>query len=409
MPDRAHRETDERPLAPFAWTRRRFLGTGLLVGGAAVLAPVGAVRARPSLAEVAPARGLDRAIADEMLAGRLPGVSAAVVRGDEVVWARGYGYANLWHREPVRRNTLFMVASISKTVVATAVMQAVERGWFHLGTDVNDILPFPVRTPEHPKRPISVRHLLTHTSSIRDRWPVWDDLYAHGDSTIPLGTFLEGYLVPGGEHYRRTNFYDTKPGSRYRYSNEGAALAALLVEVASGVGFDAWCEANIFQPLGMHRAGWHLADVPAGDVAMPYRWSRDEARHVAIGQFGFPDYPAGTLRTTAPQLARHLGMMMNGGRWGGARVLQRATVREMLRSQIPGITDGQGLLWYRTRSRGRTLIGHDGGDKGVATVAFYDRRAGTGVVVLANGNWRRVGARWPLQRIMHLLFDRSLG
>jgi len=81
----------------------------------------------------------------------------------------------------------------------------------------------------------------------------------------------------------------------------------------------------------------------------------------------------------------------------------------MLRSQIPDTTDGQGLLWYRTRSRGRTLIGHDGGDKGVATLAFYDRQADIGVVVLANGNWRRVGARWPIQRIMHLLFDRYPG
>jgi CubicO group peptidase (beta-lactamase class C family) len=69
-----------------------------------------------------------------------------------------------------------MLASISKTVIATAVMQGVERALFGLDDDVNDILPFPVRTPEHPRRVITVRQLLTHTSSIRDRWPVWDDL-----------------------------------------------------------------------------------------------------------------------------------------------------------------------------------------------------------------------------------------
>jgi CubicO group peptidase (beta-lactamase class C family) len=302
-----------------------------------------------------------------------------------------------------------MLASISKTVIATAVMQGVERALFGLDDDVNDILPFPVRTPEHPRRVITVRQLLTHTSSIRDRWPVWDDLYVKGDSTIPLGMFLEGYLVPGGEDYRRANFYDTKPSSRYRYSNVGAALAAFLVEAASGSGFDAWCETNIFQPLGMDRTGWHLADVPVADVAMPYRWSADRNRYLAYGQYGYPDYPDGALRTTAPQIARHLGMMMNGGVWNGTRVLQRDTVSEMLRSQIPDTTYGQGLLWYRTRSRGRALIGHNGGDSGVATVAFYDPNDDVGVVVLANGNWRKVGARWPLQQIMHLLFDRSPG
>jgi CubicO group peptidase (beta-lactamase class C family) len=408
MPDRAFRDTcDERPLAPVAWTRRRLLATGLVAAGAVALPRVGAVRARPRPTRIGSPRGLDRQIIDLMASGRLPGVSAAVVRGDEVEWARGYGKANIWRHEPVRPNTLFMLASISKTVIATAVMQAVERAMFGLDDDVNDILPFGVRTPEHPNRAITVRHLMTHTSGIRDRWPVWDDLYSDGDSAIPLGEFLEGYLVPGGEDYRRTNFYDTKPGSRYRYSNVGAALAAFLVEAASGGGFDAWCDTNIFAPLGMDRAGWHLADVPVADVAMPYRWSAERSRYVAFGQYGYPDYPDGALRTTAPQLARHLGMMMNRGVWNGTRVLERDTVREMLRSQIPDTTYGQGLLWYRTRSLGRTLIGHNGGDYGVATVAFYDRDDDVGVVVLANGNWRRVGTRWPLQQIMHLLFDRS--
>ena len=204
--------------------------------------------------------------------------------------------------------------------------------------------------------------------------------------------------MPAGEDYRLTNFDDTKPGSRCRYSNIGAALAAFLVEAAGGVGFDAWCETEIFQPLGMDRAGWHLADVPAPDVAMPYRWSEARGRYVAIGQYGYPDYPDCVLRTTVPQLARHLGMVMNRGEWRGTRVLERGTVREMVRSQIPDSIYGQGLLWYRTRSRGRTLIGHNGGDKGVATVAFYDRDEDLGVVVLANGNWRRVGGRWPFSR-----------
>lgn len=410
MPDRASRSPLEaRPLAPLTWTRRRFLATGLVAAGAVAMPSIGAVRARPLRSDNGHGPDLDRAITDLMTVGKLPGLSAAIVRGDEVVWAHGYGYANLWRDEPVRPNTLFMLASVSKTVIATAVMQAVERGSFSLDDDVDSILPFPVRTPTHPNRPITVRHLLTHTSSIRDRWPVWDDLYAEGDSPIPLGTFLEGYLVPGGDDYRPANFYDTKPGARYRYSNVGAALAAFLVEAASGAGFDAWCETNIFQPLGMDRAGWHLADVPADEVAMPYRWSADRDRFVACGQYGYPDYPDGALRTTAPQIARHLGMMMNGGTWNGARVLDRETVREILRSQNPDTFEGQGLIWYRTHSGGRRLIGHDGGDRGVATVAFYDRDEDVGVVVLANGNWRRVGGRWPLQQIMHLLFDRELG
>jgi CubicO group peptidase (beta-lactamase class C family) len=236
---------------------------------------------------------------------------------------------------------------------------------------------------------------------------VWDDLYSDGDSPIGLGEFLQGYLEPSGEDYRLTNFYDFKPGSLYRYSNIGASLAAYLVEVASGAGFDTWCVDRIFDPLGMTRAGWHLADVPAEDVAMPYRWSERDRRYEAIGQYGYPDYPDGALRTTAAQLARHLGMMMNGGRWQGVRLLSRESVREMLRSQIPDVTYGQGLLWYRARTSRRLVVGHNGGDKGVATVAFFDPAASIGVVALANANWRRVDGRWPLQQILNLLFDRA--
>lgn len=98
---------------------------------------------------------------------------------------------------------------------------------------------------------------------------MWSDLYSDGDSPVPLGSFLRDYLVPGRRYYRRANFGRRVPGSRYAYSNIGASLAAYLVETASGIGFDRWCDERIFEPLGMERTGWHLSDVPADDVAMP--------------------------------------------------------------------------------------------------------------------------------------------
>jgi CubicO group peptidase (beta-lactamase class C family) len=381
-------------------TRRELLVAGGVAAAGVALRPVS------SLAGLAD-DPLTSFVRDRMAAGRMPGIGAAVVLGDEVTWARGFGFANLRRRERVRRDTLFMLASISKTVICTAVLQAVEDGLLDLDADVNGVLPFPVRLPSHPWRPITARHLLTHSSGIRDRWHVWDDLYVRGDSPIGLGEFLEGYLVPGGEDYRRANFYPVVPGTTYHYSNVGASLAAFLVEAASGIGFDEWCRDRIFLPLDMTRAGWHLADVPAHDVAMPYRWSPDRGRYIALGQYGYPDYPDGALRTTAKQFAFHMGMVMNGGTWNGVRVLDRASVRELRRIQLPRIENAQGLIWYRFHLHGRTLWGHNGGDSGVATVAFFEPDTHTGVVVLANGNWRREGGRWPLQQIMERLFDRA--
>jgi CubicO group peptidase (beta-lactamase class C family) len=381
-------------------TRREVLRAGGLAGIAALVAtPVGArTFARTEL---------DQFVRERMRAGRLPGLAASVVRDGRIAWSGAYGWAHIRAERRVRLDTPFMLASVSKTVLATAVMQGVEDGVLDLHADVNDVLPFRVRLPDHPRRPITTWHLLTHTSGIRDRWSVWDDLYSQGDSTMPLGVFLRRYLEPGGRYYREGNFYSFAPGQEYRYGNIAASLAAYVLEVAAGKGFDEWCEDRIFYPLAMARTAWHLDDLPRRDVAMPYRWSAARERYVAYGHYGYPDYPDGALRASAPDVARHLLMFMGDGTLDGVRLLRPDTVREMRRSQVPEVVDGQGLIWYRSHRRGRALIGHNGGDYGVATVAFYDPDAETGVVVLGNGNWRRDAGRWPLMQIMDGLFERA--
>src|SRR5207244_11914988 len=139
--------------------------------------------------------------------------------------------------------TVFMLASISKTVMAVAAMQAVEAGLLSLDADVNDVCPFQVRTPSFPDIPITLRMLLTHSSSIRDNWTNINQTYVQGDSSTPLGDYLRAYLEPGGHWYdERHNFSRVRPGSAYDYCNIAAALAGYLVETASGTAFDRWCE-----------------------------------------------------------------------------------------------------------------------------------------------------------------------
>jgi CubicO group peptidase (beta-lactamase class C family) len=385
-------------------TRRQLLVAGSVTAAGLALLPARSLAGPPPTIP-APANPLERFIRERMEAGRLPGVTAAIVTGGQVAWTQGYGLANIWRGQQVERNTLFMLASISKTVICTAVMQAVEDGLFALDDDVETVAGFSVRLPSHPNREITIRHLLTHTSGILDRWAVWDDLYADGDSTVPLGEFLQDYLVEGRQYYRRANFSERVPGTHYVYSNVGASLAAYLVEAASGIGFDVWCEERIFEPLAMTRAGWHLAGLPKRDVAMPYRWSERDRAYRAFGQYGYPDYPDGALRTTARALGIHMGMVMGEGRLHGTRVLRTDSVAEMLRPQLQGIVKGQGLIWYRYDLHGRTVWGHNGGDQGVATVAFFDPQDDLGVAVLANGDWRKADGVWPLQQIMSRLFD----
>ena len=88
-------------------------------------------------------------------------------------------------------------------------------------------------------------------------------------------------------------------------------------------------------------------------------------------------------------------------------MLRPDTVQEMRRSQLPGIRVGQGLIWYTFHLHGRRLMGHNGGDSGVATQMYFRPDDGAGVIALANGDWRRTGTTWPLQQIVGRLFDEA--
>ena len=319
-------------------SRRRFLALG---GAAAAVALPGAVARASSISRTS--RNLADFIRAKMVEEGVPALSAAVVKGQRIVWARGFGWANVRHGVRCTTDTIFMLASVSKTVVATAVMQGVEAGLFGLDDDVNDILPFRVRNPAHPSAVITPRMLLTHTASMRDNWHVLTPSYVRGDSTVPLGDWLFDYFAARGRNFDPDrSFYPFRPGASYRYCNMGVSLAAFLVEAASGVAFDLWCDRLIFRPLGMDMTGWHLADVDRSLVAMPYKYIAFRNAFRPYGQYGYPDYPDGELRTTPSDLSQHLIAFINGGHLGTTRILQPSTVEEMRRIQFPDVVPRQG-------------------------------------------------------------------
>jgi CubicO group peptidase (beta-lactamase class C family) len=331
---------------------------------------------------------LDRAVVRLMSTAHIPGVSVALLKRGRLVWSKGYGWADIARRRAVTSATIFMLASISKTVTATAVLQAVQDGYFALDDDVSGIVGFEVRNPRYPGRKITVRMLLEHTSSIRDTTAVWDELYSRGDSPISLRDFLVGYLTPGGAYWHRSNFYSSAPGKEYHYTSPGVDLAAQCVAASTGMPFDEWCRRRVFEPLGMTHTGWFLRDVPAGLVAVPYEWRPTARRYEQFPQYCYPDYPCGQLRTTATQLARFLSAWARGGELDGRRILESSLVREALRVGRPQINASQGLIWYHSGER----FGHSGGDYGVSTDMYYDPGQDVGVIVLANESVGRAEA-----------------
>ena len=283
-------------------SRREFLKKASAAAGAAALLP-----ALPSVAasvttaagEVAPRLGnLPDLIEEHRHLAHVPGLGTAAIHQGEIVWARGFGRANIATGLLATADTPFMLASVSKTVMAVALMQVWEQGKFGLDDDVNILLPFPVRNPNFRDDPITPRQLLTHTPSFRDNWGTLTPLYVHGDSPISLETVCHDYFAPGARYYeRKKNFHTYGPGTRYSYCNIGATLAGYLVEAITGKPFDQWCIHNIFKPLGMDNTSWHLAGLDPNEVTMPYRYK--PSGYYPYGHHGYPDYPDGQFRTSA--------------------------------------------------------------------------------------------------------------
>ena len=333
----------------------------------------------------------------------IAGLAVAVTRPGEVVWAQGYGLADVDADRPVTVDTPFMMASVSKTVTGVAVMHASEAGVLTLDQDINTLLPFDVDNPQVDDETILLRHLVTHTSGIRDNWNNMP--YSDGDSPYALGEFLEGYLVEGGAWYNASNnFNDTQPGTSFDYGNVATALAGYTVEAATGSAFDDYCDAHIFDVLGMNHTGWHLADFDVDTVAMPYAYIDGE--QVAYGHYGYPDYPDGQLRSSITDLSRFLAAISNGGEIAQDRVLKTETVEELLSPQVPSVSGDQFVFWYRSENAGRSVIGHNGGDIGVATSMIFDPETGIGVILLMNTDWET--AVWEASdAITTLLFEHA--
>ena len=389
-------------------TRRDFLG-GVAVGAGSLLldacasghgsatrsAGTSTGAASASLA-VSPSASfgpqLDRFMLAHMRGAHVPSIAAAAMRGTQLKWSNGYGQANIEQNTLSTPDTVYAVACLSKTIICCAFMQLWEAGSADLDADVNTYLPFEVRNPNYPSMKITPRMLLTHTSSIRDDFAVWGSPtdptpqgYCPGDPTIPLGSWLADYLAPGGAYYTaKENYYDdVHPGARYRYSHIATDAAAYIVECVSGTPFGDYCKASIFAPLSMAQTGYHLADITTTNLAMPYQYNSAGGAFTPYYQYGLPNYPSRGLRTSASALSRWLRCFMNFGELDGVRILEKATVREIRRPQIPG-NDWQGLIWYYSGSNSQRLLSHNGYDYGAFSRMQFDPARDVGIVELSN-------------------------
>ncbi len=350
--------------------------------------PLAAGETRPAPANASAA--LDAVIVEKMREVGIVGVGAAIIVDRQVVWHKGYGFADKQRSKPFTPDTVMGIASITKTFVGVSMMRAVHEGKLSLDEDINQYLPFRVVNPHHPGEIITLRQLATLTSSITDRWKVYSGTYHYdGDSPERLGHFLEQYFSVGGKYYSRDNFLDARPGTRRDYSNIGAALAGYIVERAVGEPLNVYTRKHIFEPLNMSNSGWFLSEIDLGNHSRIY--VSHNGHIIPIALYGSTTYPDGGVRTSVADLSKFFLALLGGGAHEGVRILDKAGTAEMLRFQFTDAnrpvnfpaTEGNSGLFWRTKFNGK-LMGFGGNDPGIQTEMLSDLSGKVGLVLFMN-------------------------
>ncbi len=398
------------------WRRRVAFGAAifLLAAGVVAAAPAQSTKAAPAAAQ---AKAAERAASD-VGAGAAPTMTAAdvaafldglmplqsqqadiagavvvVVRDGRILFAKGYGYADVDKKVPVNaESTLFRPGSISKLFTWTSVMQLVEQGKLNLDHDVNDYLDFKI--PPAFGKPIALRDIMTHTAGFED---VLKDLFCADPAKIPS---LREYVV---NHVpERVD----APGAVVSYSNYATALAGYIVQHVSGQPFSDYVMEHIFKPLGMSRSTFvqPLPESLRPDMSSGYVLASTPARPFEL----VPAAPAGALSTSGIDIARFIIAHLQNGRFGDVTILRPETAQLMHSRQraSQASLNGMALGFYEENRNGQRIIGH-GGD----TALFHSDLhlmldAGVGFFVSYNSAGKADGSArsWLWQQFLDRYF-----
>jgi len=340
----------------------------------------------------------------------LTGFAVTVVNKDKILYQNALGYADVGDKKPYTPHTLQNIGSISKTFIGVALMQLESAGKLTMDTEVNDILPFKVVNPHYPNTPITIRHLATHTGTIKDRQAIYDfgayvsptatkanrkglsaaykkqfkHMYENKDMSI--AQYLENVLTKTGRAYDPKNFLNAVPGTAENYSNIGATLAAYIIELITGEDYGVYVKTNILKPLGMNASGWTKETVNSDALAKLY------VKDKVIPDYHLITYPDGGLISSTAELTTYLMAMMKGY-YGENDFLTKDAFQALMNDHLTnaGVENPHwggpmksGLFWEYIDTDGKDNIGHSGSDPGILTLLFFDPEIGIGYVATFN-------------------------
>lgn len=324
----------------------------------------------------------DTAITKALQENHLPGIGVGLVYQGRVIYAKGFGYADVAQQVPVTPETVFRIASISKTFAAVALMQLWQQGKFDLHEPVNKHLKaFQLR--HVGSQPITFHHLLTHTAGLGELAPLWRYFSpsAHFNVVSPHRP-----APPLSKLYGRFLPAERPAGEKWCYANNGYATIGQLVEDISGQSFLRYTREHIFNPLGMDTADFWRSDRVKPRLAIGYSYKEKQERFKPVPDLEQVTTAAGSMYASVTDMTRYLAALMSGGRNESGQILKPETLHMMFapQYQLDPRLQGMGYGFKVDDWGGHRVVSHDGLWLGFVSSLFVAPDARLGVIAVTN-------------------------
>jgi CubicO group peptidase (beta-lactamase class C family) len=314
----------------------------------------------------------------------LAGLAIGIVKSGELVYTQGFGVRNLDTQEPVTPRSLFLLSSVSKPFVATAIVQLVEQGKMALDAPIVTYLPyFRLKDPRY--KDVTVQQMLSHVSEMPAD-PVDYHWYAPEDDEEAL------------ERYVRSLANEellAAPGERYAYSSVAFEVLGDVIAKVSGQTFEAYIKAHLLDPLEMHDSTFLRREV-SPDLAVTPHFGAPLMVLAGAYPYHRAHAASGTLHSSVQEMGQWAIANLNRGRFKGKQILQPESYNLLwqpyVRTDEEGWEEAVGLSWFFGTYRGRRVIHHDGDDPGFESNVVLVPEEDAAVVVLANSHTAPIGS-----------------
>ena len=312
------------------------------------------------------------------------GLSVAVIKNNKLAYVKSFGLKNIEQNELLDDSDIFRIASISKSFAATAIMQLIEKGKMSLDDDFSDLIGFKIRNPKFPEKVITLRMVLSHTSSINDS----------------QGYFNFDVINPEKNKDYAKSYNAYAPGEDYQYCNLNYNMVGGVIERSTGKRYDTYIQENILRPLGIY-GGYDVDLLDSTKFATLYEYNNQTKKFTAANAYpsrsaeiknhiiGYTTplfSPTGGMKISAKDLAVYMQMHMNYGKTKSKSIISKKSSKLMQTPISKKGNYGLALTAVTNLIDGQTMVGHTGSAYGLHSSMFFDPIKKNGFVVLTNGS-----------------------